>query len=150
MDIHIIKRDIIGPNEKVRPARRVQLRDALDRDTGCVIGEEEDGTVECVVRVLLLLSLSAYSFLAGIYVDVAYQNLLSSKLIIPFLPIAVQHTTPEDLDVLTTPAPEGDGFLEVVVEVVGLPVGDVVCKLHTTRVSIPYHNFSLKKWKECT
>lgn len=62
--------------------------------------------------------------------DVAYQDLLPSKFIIPFLSIAVQHTTSEDLDVLTTPAPEGDGFLEVVVEVVGLPVGDVVGKLH--------------------
>jgi hypothetical protein len=49
MDIHIIKRDIIGPNEKVRPARRVQLRDALDGNTGCIIGEEENGTVERVI-----------------------------------------------------------------------------------------------------
>ena len=148
MNVHIIKRDIISANEKVCPARRVQLRDALDRDTGCVIGEEEDGTVECVVRVLLLLSLSAYSFLAGMYVDVAYQNLLSSKLIIPFLPIAVQHTTPEDLDVLTTPAPEGDGLLEVVVEVVGLPVGDVVCELSgSNNISIMFHKPLPKKVK---
>lgn len=86
-----------------------------------------------------------------------YQDLLPRKLIIPFLSIAVQHTTPEDLDVLATPAPEGDGFLEVVVKVVGLPVGDVVCELsRTTEISIifsilrieegqgKYLNFSLK------
>lgn len=52
MNVHIIKGDIISANEKVCPARRVQLRDALDRDAGCVISEEEDGAVECVVRVL--------------------------------------------------------------------------------------------------
>lgn len=52
MNVHIIKGDIISANEKVCPARRVQLRDALNRDAGCVIGEEEDGAVECVVRVL--------------------------------------------------------------------------------------------------
>lgn len=148
MNVHIIKRDIIGANEKVRPARRVQLRDALDRDAGCVIGEEEDGAVESVIRVLPSLPSLAYFMLAGEYTGVTYQDLLPGKFIIPFLPIAVQHTTPEDLDVLTTPAPEGDGFLEVVVEVVGLPVGDVICELSgSNNISIMFPKPLPKKVK---
>lgn len=58
-----------------------------------------------------------------------YQNFTSCKTIIPSLPITVKNTTAEDLDVFTSPFPKRDGLLEWMVEVVALPVSNVVCEL---------------------
>lgn len=60
----------------------------------------------------------------------SYQNLATRELIVPFLAITIESSLSEDLNVLTTPDPKGNRLLERVVEVVRLPVGDVVGKLH--------------------
>ena len=52
MDKNIVKGDVVGAHKEVGPAGRVQLRDAFDADPGRVIREEQDGPVECVVRIL--------------------------------------------------------------------------------------------------
>jgi hypothetical protein len=65
-----------------------------------------------------------------IVIRISYQNLLAGKRIIPFLAIAIERAVAKDLDVLAAPHPEGDGLLEIVVEIVGLPVGDVIGELH--------------------
>lgn len=54
---------------------------------------------------------------------------MTGKLVVPLLAVAIQSAVAEDLDILTTPNPEGDGLLEVIVEVVGLPVVDIVGEL---------------------
>lgn len=59
----------------------------------------------------------------------SYQNLTSCKRVVPGLSIAVQSTMAKDLDVLSSPNPEGNRLLERVVEVVRLPVLDVVGEL---------------------
>jgi hypothetical protein len=59
----------------------------------------------------------------------AHQNFHASKGIVPLLTIAIESTLSEDLDVLTTPHPESDRSLERVVEVVCLPVVDIVGEL---------------------
>jgi hypothetical protein len=59
----------------------------------------------------------------------AHQNFHASKGIVPLLAIAIESTLSEDLDILTTPHPESDRSLERVVEVVCLPVVDIVGEL---------------------
>lgn len=54
VDVHIVKRHVVGAHEEVGPAGRVQLRDAFHTDAGCVVCQEENGSVESVVRVLHL------------------------------------------------------------------------------------------------
>lgn len=61
--------------------------------------------------------------------DSAHQNFQAGKGIVPLLAIAIKSTLAEDLDILTTPNPESDRFLERVVEVVCLPVVDIVGEL---------------------
>lgn len=58
-----------------------------------------------------------------------YQNLAARELIVPFLAITIESSLSEDFDVLPAPDPKGNRLLERVVEVVRLPVGDVVGKL---------------------
>lgn len=133
MDKHIVKGDVVGAHEEVGPAGRVQLRDALNTDPSRIVREEEDGSVECVVGIL-------YSLALILYCDVAsYQNLLACKIIIPLLTIAIQRALAKDLDILPAPNPERDGFLEIVVEVIGLPIFNVVGKL--------YLSASTSSWK---
>lgn len=54
---------------------------------------------------------------------------MTGKFIVPLLAIAIQSAVTEDLDILTTPDPKGDGLLKVIVEVIGLPVIDVIGEL---------------------
>lgn len=54
---------------------------------------------------------------------------MPGKCIVPLLAISIQDTTPEDLDVLATPSPEGYRFLEIVVEVIALPILNIVGEL---------------------
>lgn len=58
-----------------------------------------------------------------------HQNFHSSEAIVPRLPVAVQCTLAEDLNVLPTPDPKGDRLLEGVVKVILLPVFNVVGEL---------------------
>lgn len=94
-----------------------------------VIGEEENWTVELVVRI---------------------KNLCARETIPPSLSVAIDHTFAVDLDIpgvmsvlqeadsgysvylLATPHPESDALLEIVVEVVRLPIFDVVRELQLT------------------
>jgi hypothetical protein len=69
IDIDVIKRDILAVDEEVCPARRVELRNSLDREPRCILRDEEDGPVVCVIRV---------------------EDLLSCELVVPALAIAVQ------------------------------------------------------------
>lgn len=62
----------------------------------------------------------------------AYQDFLPGKLIIPLLTIPIEGALSKDLDILTTPYPECDRLLEIVVEVVRLPILDIVGELHVT------------------
>lgn len=52
MDIHIIKGDVLGVDEKVGPAWRIQLCDTLHRYTCRVVGQEQNRPVEGVGGVL--------------------------------------------------------------------------------------------------
>lgn len=52
VDEHVVEGDIVGAHEKVRPAWRVQLGDALHTDASCVVGQEQNRPVEGVARVL--------------------------------------------------------------------------------------------------
>jgi hypothetical protein len=53
----------------------------------------------------------------------SYKDFTASEAVVPGLTIAV------DYNVFSAPLPEGDGVLEGVEEVVGLPVCDIICKL---------------------
>lgn len=55
---------------------------------------------------------------------------MTGKLVVPLLAVAIQSAVAEDLDILATPNPEGDGLLKGIIEVVGLPVVDVIGELH--------------------
>jgi hypothetical protein len=59
----------------------------------------------------------------------SYKNFLPSKPIIPSLAIPIERSRPKDPDILSAPFPERDGILERVVEVVVLPVSDIVREL---------------------
>jgi hypothetical protein len=59
----------------------------------------------------------------------SYQNLPASKGVVPSLTISIQSTLAEDFDILATPHPECNGLLESVVEVVRLPVLDIIGEL---------------------
>jgi hypothetical protein len=59
-----------------------------------------------------------------------YQDLAASKAVVPCLAITVHRSFTVNLDVLTTPYHEGDTLLEGIVEVVVLPIFNVVGKLH--------------------
>lgn len=54
---------------------------------------------------------------------------MSRKLIVPYLTVTIQSTLAEDLNILTTPPPEGNRILVIVIEVVRLPIGNIVCEL---------------------
>lgn len=58
-----------------------------------------------------------------------HQDFTARKGIVPRLAIAIERAVAEDLNVLTSPDPESDGLLKIIVEVVGLPVIDVIGKL---------------------
>lgn len=58
-----------------------------------------------------------------------HQDFTTRKCIVPCLAIAIERAVAEDLDILASPHPESDGLLEIVVEVVGLPVINVIGKL---------------------
>jgi hypothetical protein len=59
----------------------------------------------------------------------AYKNFLSCKTVPPSLAVSIESSCAENLDVLAAPFPESDGLLEGVVEVVVLPVCDIVGEL---------------------
>lgn len=58
-----------------------------------------------------------------------YQNLAASKAIVPRLTVAIHRSLTIDLDVLTAPDHESYALLEGIVEVVVLPVFNIVRKL---------------------
>lgn len=58
-----------------------------------------------------------------------HQDLTTRKRIIPRLTIAIQSPLSENLNVLTTPDPESDRLLKVVIEIVRLPIFDIVGEL---------------------
>lgn len=62
---------------------------------------------------------------------------MTGKLVVPLLAVAIQSAVAEDLDILATPNPEGDGLLKGIIEVVGLPVVDVIGELHKSDHSPP-------------
>ena len=68
-------------------------------------------------------------YLASLVVD-THKNFQTGKAVVPSLTVAVQSSLAEDLDVLSTPDPEGNRLLEGVVEVVLLPVLDIIGELH--------------------
>src|SRR4051794_36931623 len=67
----------------------------------------------------------------------SYQNLPASKGVVPGLTISIQSTLAENFDVLATPNPEGNGLLESIVEVVCLPVLNIIRKLPMSAWLIP-------------
>jgi hypothetical protein len=75
----------------------------------------------------------------------SYQYLLSSKIIIPLLTISIQGSLAKDLDVLTTPNPECDRLLEIIIEVVRLPICDIISELHVILVSTYTHKLNLSQ-----
>jgi hypothetical protein len=80
-------------------------------DIGRIIGEKQNWAVVCVATI---------------------KNFTASETIIPCLTVAIQRTITIDAYVLAAPNPEGDGFLKGIVEIVRLPVCDVVGKLVTS------------------
>jgi hypothetical protein len=59
----------------------------------------------------------------------SYKDFTASEAVVPGLTIAVDLSGAFDYNVFSAPLPEGDGVLEGVEEVVGLPVCDIICKL---------------------
>lgn len=138
-DVNIIEGDILGVDKEVGPARGVQLSNPLDRHAGSVVRQEENRAEEVIAGFLFTLY-QHQPRRTGCFSS-TYQNLFTGKCVIPLLSITVQGTLSKDSDILTTPYPEGDGFLEVVVEVVGLPVIDVIGELS-------YHNSARPLYKQ--
>lgn len=68
---------------------------------------------------------------------IAYQDFVSSEVVVPGLSVAVQDAFTKYLDVLAAPDPEGDRLLEVIVEVVILPIINVVGELLFSVSSYP-------------
>lgn len=64
------------------------------------------------------------------HIRVTDQNLATSKAVVPCLSIPVHRAFAIDSDVLSTPDHEGDTLLEGIVEVVILPVFNVVGELY--------------------
>jgi hypothetical protein len=110
IDKDIVKRNVLRVHKEISPAGRVQLRNPLDGHPGGIVCQEQNRPEVDIVRV---------------------EDLVARKLIVPLLSIAVQGALSEDPDIIAAPYPEGDGLLEVVVEVVRLPVLDVVGELDT-------------------
>lgn len=108
MDENIIERNVLAADEEIRPARRIQLLDPFDGHPRRIVRREQNRSIENIVRV---------------------EDLSPSELVVPALAVAVQYPRPKDLDVFSAPHPECDGLLKIEVEVVRLPVGDVVCEL---------------------
>ena len=102
-DENIVEDDILGVDEEVGPARRVQLSNSLDRYAGSVVCQEENWAVVVIIVVLHTYQQET-SFSSALF---TYQNLPPSKVIVPLLSITVHSTLPKDLDILTTPNPEG-------------------------------------------
>lgn len=101
----VLERHALRGDDKVGPARRVLLVDALHGKVGRVLGVEEDRPQVVVVRV---------------------EDFEPCELVPPSLAISVEHAVAIDLDVLAAPLPEHDRVLERVRERVGLPVRRVV------------------------
>lgn len=74
-------------HDKVVPARRILERDAFDAPPSGVLRVEEDWSQIRIIRV---------------------QNLVSSKLVPPFLAIAVQHALAVDSRIIPAPFPKHD------------------------------------------
>lgn len=77
------------------------------------------------------LSLSASVIREKHAVD-AHQDLTTSKAIVPCLTITVHRSLAVDADVFATPDHESDTLLERVVEVVALPIRNVIGELHVS------------------
>lgn len=58
------------------------------------------------------------------------QNLAASKAVVPRLSIPIHRAFTIDFNILSTPDHEGDTLLEGIVEVVVLPVFDIVGELY--------------------
>jgi hypothetical protein len=59
-----------------------------------------------------------------------YQNIASSfEAIPPSLSVSVECTTTKNLYIFTAPLPESNAALERVIDVIGLPIFDVIRKL---------------------
>lgn len=108
VNVNIVECNILCPYKKVGPARGVFEMQASDLDVGGVVGQEENGTVERVTWI---------------------QYLCSCKAVPPCLTIPIDDPGTVDLDVLSAPDPERDALLEGVIEVVGLPIVDIICEL---------------------
>lgn len=125
IDVNVVEGYVLSAHHESRPAWRIFEMEARDFDVGRVVGEEEDGSVEFVVRV---------------------ENFRARKAVPPCLAVSVDHARTIDLDIpgpklvpdrginvglflLPAPCPECNTLLEVIVEVISLPVLDVVGEL---------------------
>jgi hypothetical protein len=128
---YIVKRDIVCADEEGIPARGIKEADSFDGNTCGVVCQEQDGTIISIARILVKVSIKIL-----ILVSVIYQNFEPSKSVIPSLTIAIQSSTTVNLDVFTSPYPECDRLLEGVIEVVRLPVLDIVGELPMSRLDV--------------
>jgi hypothetical protein len=90
-------------DDEICPDRRTLEPDAFDVKVGGILCVEENWSEISIARVLGE-SECRYPNQTG----KTYQNFSASKAIIPCLSVSIQDTRAKDLDVLTTPFPEGN------------------------------------------
>lgn len=106
MNIDIIKGHIVSSNEEVSPAWTVQLSNAFNSDTSCIVCQEQNWTVKGVIGVEDLASRKCIIPMRR----VSKTNTSSppSLSFLPCLSISIHDTLSKDLEVLASPSPESD------------------------------------------
>src|SRR6266540_1446594 len=95
-----------------------------------IVRQEQNGSQISIVRIL------SFSSSASIYIKIdsvrlsTYQYLRPSKSIIPSLAIPIQSPSTINLDIPSSPYPERDRFLERIIEIILLPVLNIVRELN--------------------
>lgn len=124
VDVNIVEYNVLGSHEKRRPARRIFQVETRDLNVRSVVSEKEDRAIVFVFGIKDLCAREAIP--PGL--SVAIENTGAINLDVPIV-VSNCKLSVECLYLLATPYPKCNTFLEVVVEVVGLPILDVICEL---------------------
>lgn len=112
-------------DDEVGPAWRLLKSNALDVQVCGVLRVEQDWSKVGIGWILNMISCE----ICKIEGSKTHQNFTAGESIIPSLAIAIQRSVAINLDVLASPFPERDALLEWMVEIVLLPVSDIVGEL---------------------
>ncbi len=119
-------------DNEIRPDWRSGKFDTFNIEIRCIFSIEQNWTIVSVIRILQIINISdVLSHPHHLWARLirTYQDLSTCKSIIPSLAISIDYTSSIDLDIFASPFPPRDRVLERVVEVIVLPVCNVVGEL---------------------